>query len=143
MSIKFSELKKYVVPTIIVFIVVTIFDMVFHGIIMEKSYLANSHLFRPQDEIQKHKCCMWLANLIYSFAFCFIYSKGHEKKEDNLSQGLRYGLWVSLLIWVPQAIVSHTIYPYPASLELKWLLGYTVQSIIAGMTIAMVYLKAK
>ena len=143
MNVKIADLKKYVMPTIIVFIVITVFNIIFHGIIMEKTYLAYSHFFRPQDEIQKHKHYMWLANLIYSFAFCYIYSKGHEKKEDNLTQGFRYGLWVSLLIWIPQAIVSYTIFPYPACLQIKWLIGYSVQSIISGITIATFYLKVK
>lgn len=142
MSIKYSEIKKYVMPTIIVFIVITIFNIIFHGMIMEKMYLANSHYFRNPDIIHKHKYLMWIANLIYSFAFCFIYSKGHEKREDTLGQGARFGLWISLLIWVPQAIVGYTIYPIPAVLQIRWLVGYTIQSLIAGMTAAKVFSKA-
>ena len=140
MKIKFAELKKYILPTVVVFVVITVFDMVFHGMLMEKLYLANSHLFRPQDEIHKHKYYMWIANLIYSAAFCYIYSKGHEKK-NSLEQGIVYGLWISLLIWLPDALVSHVVYPYPKALQIGWLIGYTVQSILAGITIASVYKK--
>lgn len=135
-------LKKYLVPTLIVFVVITVYNMFFHGMVMEKLYLANSHLFRGQDVICKHKYLMWLANLIYSGAFCYIYSKGHEKK-NSIEQGIRYGLWISLLIWVPHAIITHVIYPYPKILVLRWLAGYTLQSIIAGITVATVFQKAK
>ena len=143
MTIKYSELKKYVMPTIIVFIVITIFNIIFHGMVMGKLYMTYSQYFRNPDIIHKHKYLMWIANLIYSFAFCYIYSKGHEKKEDALSQGTRFGLWVSLLIWVPQAIISYTVYPYPAILQVRWLAGYTIQSLIAGMTAAKIFSKVK
>jgi len=140
MNIKYAELKKYLLPTVIVFIVVSIFNIVFHGQIMDKLYLDNSQFFRPQDEIQKHKYYMWIANFIYSAAFVYIYSKGHEKK-NAIEQGIRYGLWISLLIWIPDALVTFTIFPYPKALHLGWLVGYVVQSIVAGITVASVYKK--
>ncbi|OGI19512.1 MAG: hypothetical protein A3B68_04295 [Candidatus Melainabacteria bacterium RIFCSPHIGHO2_02_FULL_34_12] len=137
-----KKLKKYILPAVSVFIVITIFDMIFHGILMEKIYLNNSHLFRSQDEICKHKYCFWIANLIFSFAFTYIYSKGHEKT-DSLAQGLRYGLWIALLIWVPDALVSYSVYPHPKNLELAWLIGYSIQTILAGITVAYVFQKQK
>ena len=143
MQIKYSELKKYLIPTVCVFIAITIFNYIFHGMLMEKIYLAHSHLFRPQDEIHKHKYYMWLANLIYSISFCYIYSKGHEKKEDTVAQGLRFGLWISFLVWVPSSIVNYTIFPHPALLHTRWLIGYTVQSIIAGIIAAITFTKSK
>ena len=137
-----KDFKKYLMPIAAVFIVITIFDMIFHGSIMEKLYTLNSHFFRPHNVIEKHKYLMWIANFIYSSAFTVIYSKGHEKK-DSITQGLRYGLWISLLIWIPHALVSYTVYPYPKALQLAWLIGYTVQSILAGITVSMVYSQKK
>ena len=137
-----KKLKKYIIPAITVFVVITIFDMIFHGIIMEKLYLTNSHFFRPQDEMQKHKYYFWIANIIYSFALTYIFSKGLEKGKP-IAQGLRYGLWITLLIWVPNAIVDYTVYPHPKTLELAWLIGNTAQSLIAGITLAMTFPKSK
>ena len=136
----FKNLKKYLIPALVVFIVITVFNMIFHGILMEKLYAQNSHFFRPHDQIEKHKYFMWIANLIYSTAFCYVYSKGHEKKSD-LVQGARFGIWISLLIWIPNAIISYTVYPFPKALQLAWLLGYTVQSVISGITASMVFSK--
>ena len=138
----FKKLKKYIIPSVAVFVVISLFDMMFHGVLMEKLYLNNSHLFRAQDVIHKHKHYFWIANLIYSFAFCYIYSKGHEKP-GSIVQGLRYALWISLLIWVPDTIVSYTIYPHPKNLELAWLMGYTAQTLLAGITVATVFPKTK
>lgn len=135
-----KELKKYLIPTLAVFIVISVFNMIFHGMFMEKLYMANSRFFRPHEEICKHKYYMYLANLIYSTAFCYIYSKGHEKK-SSIVQGVRYGLWITLLIWIPDTIVTWVVYPYPKQLLTRWLLGYAVQSILAGVTAAKLFKK--
>lgn len=137
-----KKFKKYAIPALTVFVVITIVNTVFHGVIMEKTYLQNAHLFRPMDAICQHKYYFWLANLIFSFAFCYIYSKGHEKT-DPVAQGIRFGLWISLLIWVPAAITNYTIYPHPQSLELAWLLGHTVESVLAGITAAHMFSRTK
>lgn len=133
MNLNPKELKKYLIPTLAVFVVITIFNIFFHGMVMEKFYVKYSHIFRAQDIIDKYKYLMWTANLIYSAAFCYIYSKGHEKK-NPVDQGFRYGLWISLLIWVPNALITYTIYPFPKDLIYRWLIGYTAQSIVAGIT---------
>lgn len=133
-------LKKYLVPTLVVFIVISIIDYIFHGIIMEKIYLANGHLFRPMDEIQKHKHYLWFSNLIFSGAFCYIYSKGIEKK-NSIEQGIRYAIWITLLIWVPCTLATYVICPYPKSLVFAWLVGYTIETLIAGITVALTFPK--
>ena len=139
---EFKKYKKYIYPAIAVFVVITLYNMVFHGILMEKFYLDNSELFKPQDEIQKNKHLLWLANLIYSFAFCYIYTKGHEKGEP-IVQGIRYAIWISLLIWVPKAIIGITVYPHPKTLEFALLIGYTIQAVFAGITASLVFSKIK
>ena len=133
-----KKIKKYAMPALAVFVAITIFDMVFHNIIMEKMYTQHANLFRPHNIICTHKYYFWMANLIYSFAFCYIYSKGHEKI-DSISQGIRFGLWVTLLIWIPNTIVDYTVYAHPRSLEIAWLAGDTIQSILAGITAAYMF----
>ncbi len=137
-----KKTKKYLIPALAVFAVLTIVDMVIHNVLMKDLYLANSNLFRPMAEIKKHCCCFMLANLIFSVAFCYIYSKGHEKK-DSIVQGIRFAAWMILLITVPFTIVSYTIYPHPKNLELTWLLAYSVEMLLAGITVAMVFPKIK
>lgn len=134
------KLKKYLMPTLTVFVVIAVYNFIFHGMIMEKHYLAYSHFFRPQDEIKKMQTYMYLANLIYSFAFCYIYSKGHESGK-NATQGIKFGIWVSLLIFLPQTLINIAIFPYPKALVLKWLIGYSVQAIVAGWIAATVFKK--
>ena len=50
-----KKFKKYAIPALTVFILITIVDAIFHGVIMEKTYMQNAHLFRPMDVICQHK----------------------------------------------------------------------------------------
>ena len=138
----FKKNKKYLISTLTVFVVITVLDMIIHNVLLEDLYLKNSHLFRPMDEINKHCYYFMLGNLIFSGAFCYIYSKGHEKT-DSVMQGIRFALWIILLMWVPLTITSYTIYPHPKNLELAWLLASSIETIIAGITVSMVFPKIK
>ena len=138
----FKKTKKYLIPALAVFVVLTIADMIIHDMLLKNLYLENSHLFRPMDEIKKHCNYFMLGNMIFSVAFCYIYSKGHEKG-DPLKQGVRFALWIILLTVLPCTIVSYTIYPHPKNLELAWLLAYSAETILAGITAAMVFPKIK
>ena len=132
------NIKKFLLPLVAVFGVITVFNLIFHEFLMSKIYFDNSHLFRSQDEIQKGQTFMHVANLIYSFVFCYIYSKGYESGR-SLAQGIRYGIWISLLIWLPQLIIDYTIFPYPKILQISWFIGYTIQTLLAGVTLAATY----
>lgn len=132
------NIKKFLLPVVAVFGVITVFDLVFHELIMNKTYLDYSHLFRPQDEIHKHQNLMHLANLTYSFVFCYIYSKGHEAGK-GIAQGIRFALWITLLIWLPSTIVNHVIFAYPKILVISWFIGYTMQTVLAGITVSVTY----
>lgn len=138
----FKKNKNYLISTLTVFLVITVLNMIVHNILLEDLYLKNSHLFRPMDEIKKHCHYFMFGNLIFSGAFCYIYSKGHEKT-GSVMQGIRFALWIILLMWIPFTITSYTIYPHPKNLELAWLLAYSVETIIAGITVSMVFPKIK
>ena len=134
-------MKKYLIPIIAVFGLLTVWDVLFHGILMERIYLENSHLFRPQDEIQKNQNFLHLSNLIYSTAFCYIFSVGYESGK-NIVQGIKYAVWVILLLWTPLAIHDCAIMPYPKALLISSFSGHIVETILAGLILASVYKEA-
>ena len=70
-----QDIKKFFLPVIAVFGVITVFNLIFNEFILGKYYLDYSHLFKPQDDIQKNSFLLHIANLIYTIAFCYIYSK--------------------------------------------------------------------
>lgn len=130
-----NNIKKFFIPTLGVFGVITAFHFIFNEIIIGGYYLEYNHLFKPQDEIQKNQNLLYLANLFFSIAFIYIYSKGHENK-NPIVQGIKFGLWVTALMWIPLAIVNHVYYSYPRVLEIGWFIEHITESILAGVTAA-------
>jgi len=130
--------KKLILPVLGVFGVITAFNLLFNEWVLSNYYLDYNHLFKPQDEIQKKGFLLHIANLIFSIAFCYIYSKGHEEKK-SLAQGIRYGIWISLLIWLPMILTNIVYFPYPRTLEILWFVEYITQSILAGTTAAYIF----
>ena len=78
-----------------------------------------------------------VAQLFFAFFFTFIFSKGYEGK--GLMEGLRYGLYVSLMMNVQAAYMTYATMPVPYMLALKWFLYGTVQYLIYGAILAMIY----
>ena len=71
------------------------------------------------------------------FFFTLIFSKGYQGK--GIAEGLRYGLYIGILMATPMAYASYAMYPIPYSLALQWFLYCTVQSILLGVLVALVY----
>ena len=132
------KIKNILIPIIAVFGFLTVWDIVFHGFLMEKIYLENSHLFRPQDEIQKNQNLMHLSNLIYASMFCFIYSIGYEEK-GPIKQGIFYAIVVIALIWIPKWIHDYAIFPYTKVLILSGLVGHIIETISIGIITGFTY----
>lgn len=131
--------KKYIIPIITVFGLITVFDLVFHGVIMSKIYLEYSYLFRPQDEIQNNQNWLHLSNIVYSIVFTYIFSKFYRKNEPPLGQGIMYGAWISLLIWIPLATHNYVVFPYPKAIQVSTLIGHIIESILLGIAVSSVY----
>jgi len=83
---------------------------------------------------------MWLMYVVLAFIaffFTLIFSKGHEGK--GVTEGLRYGFYVGMLVALPFAYGSYAVMPLPYSLALKWFLYGLIEYLIAGVAVALVF----
>ena len=83
---------------------------------------------------------LWLIpviGLFFSFFFTFIFSKGYEGK--GLLEGVRYGLYVGLMVALPMAYGSYAMMPIPYSLALQWFIYGTLEYMIAGVVLALIF----
>jgi hypothetical protein len=134
--------KRYVIGSLVVFVVYTIFDyLVTNGILMS-TYESEPlrKLWRP--DMASKLWIMHIVTLIWSFLFALIYTKGYEGR-GGVMEGLRYGFWMGLLISVPMAFGSYVVFPIPYFLALQWFVFGTIQTGLCGMALAAVYKPAK
>jgi hypothetical protein len=94
-------------------------------------------VFRPEEEMMGKMWVMWVADLVWSFFFVFIFVKGYQNR--GIMEGIRYGIYIGLFFSFVYAYGSYTMYPLPYSLILQWFLIGLVQTIILGIVTAVIY----
>jgi hypothetical protein len=129
--------KKLWLGFVAVFVLLQGLDYLIHNVILSSYYASDAlkHIWRPDMESK-----MWMfpvIGLFFSFFFTLIFSKGYEGK--GIAEGVRYGLYVSLMVNIPAAYSSYVLYPFPYALTLQWFLYGTLELIIAGVVLAMIY----
>lgn len=131
--------KRMALASLAVFGVFFIVDGVVNTVLLADLYKQTASVWRPESEIQSNMWLMWLGTLILAPLFVLIYAKGYEANKPSLSQGVRYGLIVGVLISAPQCLAWYAVLPIPAVLPVWWFAAGMVESIAAGAATALVY----
>ena len=129
--------KKLWVSFIAVYVGMIVTNLAIHRGLLASTYHTEevARLMRPEAEAKTW--IYFVTSAIISFFFTLIFSKGYEGK--GMGEGLRYGLYVGLLMATPMAYDSYASYPLPYSLALQWFIYGTIQYLILGAIVAMVY----
>jgi hypothetical protein len=78
-----------------------------------------------------------LGGMCFSFFFAFIFSKGYEAK--GLLAGVRYGLYVALLIALPTSVNDYAMMQTPSSLTVQWVTFSAFEFVIAGAILSGIF----
>ena len=127
--------KKLLIGFVLVYVVFTALDMVVNTMLLAPGYESVSHLFRPEEERQLW--VIFVAYIFLAFFFTLIFSKGYEGK--GVLEGVRYGFYVGMMAMLPFNYVSYAVMPIPYSLAFQGFLYGTVELIICGIILALVY----
>ncbi|MFQ5817655.1 MAG: hypothetical protein ACE5H2_06850 [Terriglobia bacterium] len=130
--------KKYLLAVIAVFVVSTAVGYVIHEVLLAADY-ARSTLWRAPEELWKRMILVYFAQLIFALVFCYIYTKGVEFEKHWLGQGIRFGLLVATLLFVPGALVLYAVLQVGLSMAVKWIIFGYGQMMIAGVVAAAIY----
>lgn len=131
--------KKLWIGFIVVFIGMAVLNFIIHGIILTSAYQTEevNKFMRSEAEMNGLMWIYYVIYLIQSFFFTFIFSKGYEGK--GIMEGVRYGLYMGLLLATPMAYASYAMYPMPYSLALQWFIYGMIYYIILGILLAAIY----
>jgi hypothetical protein len=127
--------KRLWIGFVAVIILVFAFDFVATQLVMKSELEATASLWRKPEEMKWG--VMIIADIFFAFFFTLIFSKGYEGR--GIPEGLRYGLYVAMMMMVPAAYMSYATMPVPYSYALKWFLSGTVQYMLYGAALALVY----
>jgi hypothetical protein len=128
-------MKKVFIGFVVTFILLEVLDILVHGVILMNAYQATQSVWRP-DMMQK----MWILHIVkivVAFLIAFIFSKGYEGK--GIIEGLRYGLYMGLLMSIGMAYGTYAMIAIPYSLALQWFIYGVIEYIIVGVALALVF----
>ena len=135
--------KKYILATLAIAVWAWLFDFIVHGNLLKQTYEATASLWRPIDEMQ----AMWPLCIAYHLVMGFLFAGGYlcckAKADAAASAGascsgksnLCFGLWVGLLLGVPQLMVFVWM-PVPLELPLAWFGTELVKWTLAGVILS-------
>jgi len=131
------DTKKFIIASLAVFVVSSVLSFICHGVLLQGAYQATAEVWRPEADMNSKMPLMWATGLLVSFLFVFIYTKGYQGK--GIMEGVRYGLWIGLLMSIPMAFNSFVTLPVPLSLAVQWFVYGVIQYILLGIVTAVIY----
>jgi len=133
------NVRRWVVASVVVTVVVAILEMIIHGVILQQIYQETAAVWRPQSEMRSLGPLMWLGYAIFAPFFVWIYAHGIDPKEDALGQGIRFGLMFGIGLSAMSSLVWYAVLPIPQNLAFGWFLAGVAVYTAAGVAAALAY----
>src|SRR3981189_809050 len=87
--------KRGVVALVAAFIVVFLFEFLWHGILMKGAYMETASLWRSESDLQNHFWMLILGQAVIAFAFTGLYIS--KVGIYSAAAGLGYGIVIGML----------------------------------------------
>jgi hypothetical protein len=129
--------KKWVIASLVIFVVDQILSYLFHGVFMSGVYEATAHLWRPMEEMNRMMWMMWISGLVWSFLFVYIFAKGYEGK--GIMEGVRFGLIVGVFFSLPMSLGTYASMPITGGIAAAWFIYGVIDITILGILAAVLY----
>ena len=128
--------KKFIIALIAVFVFFLAFDYLFHNILMKDAYQQTSDLWRTEEVMKEFALWTMLGQFIFSLGFVALFTKAF--KRGGLVEGAIFGLLLAI-IFIGNLSIWHAVLPSTGSLLISWIVGTTIELILAGIIVALIY----
>lgn len=112
------------------------FDFLYHGMFMASTYEQTSSLWRPKEVMNDYMVWMMLGQIIMSVGFVALFTKAF--KRGGITEGAIFGLLVAIL-FIGTNLIMYAVAPYPIGMVINWIIGVTIQLVLAGIIVALIY----
>lgn len=129
--------KRMILSAIAVFIFMSAFQWVYHGILLMGAYEATAEMWRPMSDTFTQYCAVMMASTFFvAFMVTYIFTCNYEGK--GMSEGIRYGLLIGLLL-AARDMGAYGYMPIDFTLVASWMLGSLLTGLGAGAVLSMTY----
>jgi hypothetical protein len=133
------NIKRWAIASVAVFVVLFVLEFVIHGVLLQDIYRQTAPVWRPLEEMNRLMWWMWLGDAVIAVFFTLIYTQGYEKPKAGAAQGMRYGLYLGILMGASMSLGSYATLPIPGALALYWIIGSVVEFVAAGAVVGWIY----
>lgn len=127
--------KKFFISVVVIFVLSMGLGFLVHGVLLNQAYTQLPGLFRTPQDAEAYFPFMLLAHLLIAFGFVWIYQRGKEGK-PFLTQGIRFGLAVAVLMTIPMYLIYYAVQPMPSALVYKQIVFDTLGMLLMGIVVA-------
>lgn len=127
---------RLIVSIIAVFLFISIFDFVAHGVILSGSYGETADAWRPEAEMMSRMWMQYLCYLIMAVGFATIWALAFPGKGAKC--GMIYGFLIGL-ITSAGTLIMFVFTPIPDQFIGPWMLIGMLGSVLMGAVVALVY----
>lgn len=131
------NIKRFIVASVIAFVLFSALGAVF-AVLSDNLFPELNMITRPASELHN----MWPMGMalliVFSLLFVFIYIKGYQAKPSSFFEGMRYGLYVGLLICIVGVDV-YMMFPVSAALGFFWFVTGLIQFVVTGTAVGAIY----
>lgn len=133
------NIKRWLSASLAVFVIWFAVEMIVHGMLLEGVYRQTASLWRPEAEMQGTMVFLWLGYLVFAPVFAFIYARGYEKDKGGIGQGVRYGVWIGILMAPLRSLATYATMPIPGMLAFYWFVDGVLVAVCAGIAVGLIY----
>ena len=135
------NVSKLFIAAAIIFVVKTLLDYLFNRFV-EASWIPEMFPAPKPEDVMMSRVWVYLSRVVFAIMFTFVYTKGYEGKA-GLGEGLRYGFYIGLMLYLPTMFANLVVTTAPASFVVTHNLVSLVEAIICGLVVGMTYKSAK
>jgi hypothetical protein len=131
------NVKKLLIATVAVGVVMNVFDFVVHGMILHNAVYANLTTLLNQNAPMH-----WLiiGEFFAGLVFVFVYDRVYGSFGGGIKGGMRYGLLAGILVNFPAQIYNHLlINGFTYGLAWTWIIVGVLWGVVAGAVAGALY----
>lgn len=129
--------KLWLISGIVAFVVIAIAEFLFHGMLLQPIYADTMQYWRPEADFYRRLPVVLIGQVIFAFAFAFVFTKGYEAKGPV--EGVRYGFYLFLVFEPWRVLTQYALMPLPNRLFMYWAGIGLVEFLLCGLVVASIY----
>jgi hypothetical protein len=134
------DVRKWLIASLAVFVLYSILQYFVQALLLIPTFPELFPAAPASQEITLLRLYTYVGRAVFSLMFVYIYTRGLEGK-TGITEGIRYGFWIGLLIQVPGFFGGMVVLNQPIGLLLGGAIGGIIQYILCGIVANLLYKK--